>query len=431
MLPGPLRNKLFHGHLELLPQLNEIYELELAYAESQVLNDDELVTHGAYFASVNGCETNHYRLCAGEALLLPNSASSKRRRFFVKNQFRTGYSTHGLFPYRGKFHPQMIKGLLNMIGLRPGDSVLDPMMGSGTTIVEAYAMGLRAVGVDASPFCRLMTSAKIAGFKTPLAPLAESVTRSRELYTFFQSLRRTRAPLDDFERGHLPREIPNHLPRAWFTSQTWPVLLLALLDAAGYAERSSHSPPEMQFHGVIERYSFVVAKLQAALTVLNLPLGTAEVFQGDARHLALPAASVDGIIFSPPYSFAVDYVENDASHLQLLGTDPAQLRESMIGLRGLRLRQKVDHYFNDMDCVMAECARVLRAGRFCTVIIGTNNQQLAKVFDKTPEEVEGLDESLINLAKSHDLIFHRRLPRRIVGLANTMRNEDILIFQRS
>lgn len=322
MLPAPLRNKLFHGHLELLPQLNEIYELELAFAESQVLSDDELLKYGAYFASVNGCETNHYRLCAGDALLLPSSASSKRRRFFVKNQFRTGYSTHGLFPYRGKFHPQMIKGLLNMTGLRPGDSVLDPMMGSGTTIVEAYAMGLRAVGVDASPFCRLMTLAKIAGFKTPLAPLTESVTRSGELYAFFQSLRRTPATLDSFETGHLPREIPKHLPSTWFTSPTWPVLLLALLDAAGYAERSSHSPPEIQFHGIIERYSFVVAKLQAALTVLNLPLGTAEILQGDARDLALPAACIDGIIFSPPYSFAIDYVENDASHLELLGTGP-------------------------------------------------------------------------------------------------------------
>ena len=37
-----------------------------------------------------------------------------------------------LFPYRGKFHPQLIRALLNILQIKPGQTVLDPMAGSST-----------------------------------------------------------------------------------------------------------------------------------------------------------------------------------------------------------------------------------------------------------------------------------------------------------
>ena len=166
--------------------MNEIYELELAFLESQLLSADDLIHRGAYIAKVNGSFTHHYRICAGDALLLPAEASTKRRKFFEKNQFRTGYATHGLFPYRGKFHPQMVKGIINAMGVRPGETVLDPMMGSGTTMIEAALMGLNSVGVDASPFCRFMAAAKASGFTAPLPPLESAVAESERLLAYFR-----------------------------------------------------------------------------------------------------------------------------------------------------------------------------------------------------------------------------------------------------
>ncbi len=95
-------------------------------------------------------------MCTDDSLKLPSHSSPRLKSFFAKNIFRTGYATHGLFPYRGKFHPQMIKALMNVMGLKPGDRVLDPMMGSGTVPVEAVLMGLDAIGIDVSPFCKFM-----------------------------------------------------------------------------------------------------------------------------------------------------------------------------------------------------------------------------------------------------------------------------------
>lgn len=430
MLSESVRTALFHGNLELLPQMNEIYELELAYAESQRLSDDELVHRGAYFASVRGEATHHYRLCSGESLRLPGDTAKPRRRFFERNQFRTGYATHGLFPYRGKFHPQMIKGIINLMGVRPGERLLDPTMGSGTTLIEASSMGIESIGFDTSPFCQFMAHAKIVAMTAPLEPLLEAVARSEELRVYFERLQSRGKCVSNQTNSWLPMDIPADLPNEWFQKQCWPILLLALLDAKGFAERSSRGTASSQFRGIIERYAFVISKFQTAVRALGVKPAISEAVCADARRMRMENCSVDGIIFSPPYSFAVDYVENDAPHLALLGEDLEALRERMIGLRGRTLRQKFDNYCADMDCLMAECARVLRPGRYCTVIIGTNNQQLGKLLNMPAEEVEGLDELVIALAQSSGMTLERRLSRRIVGLANTMRDEDILLLKR-
>ena len=67
------------------------------------------------------------------------------------------YLTHWFYPYKGKFHPQMIRALLGIIGLRPGHLVLAPFIGSGTTAVEAQLLGINCVSVDVSPHSRLIS----------------------------------------------------------------------------------------------------------------------------------------------------------------------------------------------------------------------------------------------------------------------------------
>ena len=77
-----------------------------------------------------------------------------------------------------------------------------------------------------------------------------------------------------------------------------------------------------------------------------------EIRLSDARKLDLKDSSVDGIITSPPYSFAIDYVENDRPQLEYLGANPEILKSKMIGLAGGKSReQRVKYYFQDMKKV--------------------------------------------------------------------------------
>ncbi len=48
VLSSNMYHHLFPKHLELVPQLSEVYELQLAFYESQLLNDEEIIRNGAY-----------------------------------------------------------------------------------------------------------------------------------------------------------------------------------------------------------------------------------------------------------------------------------------------------------------------------------------------------------------------------------------------
>lgn len=440
-----MADKLFPPERQILSNLSDIYELELAFYENLVLDDAGLLRNGAYFASVAGEPTRHFLMCTGTPLKLPAHSSSRLRSFFEKNIFRTGYGTHGLFPYRGKFHPQMIKGIINTMGLRPGETILDPMMGSGTVPVEAALMGIHSVGVDASPFCRFMAQTKVDALTMSLTRAKRALGNYEQVFEYFKG--RVGKPLiGSKEKWRKPaagymavmesaaeyvttgdRERLNKKDRD--TSDTYNLLLLAYLDSAGYSERSKRKPPLELFRAILDRYVFVVEKIQTVLKGAESELGTARIIEGDARDLVLDNHSVDGLVFSPPYSFAVDYLANDSFHLSFLGVDADELRTRMVGLRGRGLADKFSLYKQDMDKILAECGRVLRKGRICTIVVGTNSNQLSKVLNVSPEDVPGLHRILVDLADGHGFRLVKTMSRPITGISNTMRREFILMLQ--
>ena len=158
----------FGGDLILFDSVNELFELELALLESQTLSKEELLDRSAFFKTVNGNPTNHYKLCQPFNGRMSQDRSARTQAYFEEGKFSTGYATHGLFPYRGKFHPQLVKGLLNIVSIKPTEIVLDPMCGSGTLNVEASLLGIDSIGLDVSPFCCFMTRVKCQSLSLPL-----------------------------------------------------------------------------------------------------------------------------------------------------------------------------------------------------------------------------------------------------------------------
>jgi len=71
--------------------------------------------------------TKHYLLYSNYDEKINENRSASTQVYFEEGQFSTGYATHGLFPYRCKFHPQLIKGLLNILDVKKGETVLYPM----------------------------------------------------------------------------------------------------------------------------------------------------------------------------------------------------------------------------------------------------------------------------------------------------------------
>jgi hypothetical protein len=71
----------------------------------------------------------------------------------------TLYATHGLHSYAAKCPPQLVRyGIENFSS--PGETILDPMVGSGTTVVEARLHGRNAIGYDIDALACLIAKVK-------------------------------------------------------------------------------------------------------------------------------------------------------------------------------------------------------------------------------------------------------------------------------
>ena len=70
------------------------------------------------------------------------------------------YATHGMHEYRGKFFPQLVRALTTIAKVPREGVVVDPMCGSGTTLVEARLEGRQAFGLDMNPLSVFVSDAK-------------------------------------------------------------------------------------------------------------------------------------------------------------------------------------------------------------------------------------------------------------------------------
>jgi len=400
-------NKLFPNNYELIDGTDEIFELNFALWEHKNLNEKELVERSAYFKTINGKPTIHYQTCNFQNLEeIYKSSSLRTKAFFLGGKYSTGYATHSLFPYRGKFHPQMIRALLNIIGIKNGDVVLDPMAGSGTLCVEANLLGIDSIGIDISPFCCLMGRVKAFALNLNSKKLSEIANDGREL---LKRLNKAKAPsyfLDD----------SNDKDKLYYE-----VILLAFLDAMGFARRSSKSL-EVLFPIVLNRYIATINNFQKARKELGLKMGKSRIIQGDVVNLPIEDNSVDGVITSPPYSFAIDYAENDNPQLQYLGYDVQALKKDMLGLQGRGIDEKLQLYFDGCDKSLSEMRRVTKDKGIIVIVIGTNEIQTKGV---------NLENKIKELATEQGLKFEGEILKPIKGINNTMKEEYILFFKNN
>ncbi|MHA1328762.1 MAG: TRM11 family SAM-dependent methyltransferase [Promethearchaeota archaeon] len=405
-VPSLLQN-LFESEVELLPSVNELFELELAYLEYYCLPENDLLDRLAYFKSVDGKLTKHFLMYNHPAKALTDNRSANTKTYFENGLFSTGYATHGLFPYRGKFHPQLIKALINIIGIKKEDTILDPMCGSGTTNIEAALMGINSYAIDLSPFCHFMTRVKYNSLSIDIELLKGISNKSEELFNFFN--------VDDVKTQL--QKISDHEKL-----KVYELALLAFLDALGYSKRVVSSNHKQLFAKVLKRYEDTVVNFILNTSKYITDLGNLNILENaTATKIPLQDNSIDGVITSPPYSFAIDYLKNDEAQLNYLGYSTDELRDNMIGLNGRNKSERLKNYFNDMEQVCAEVSRVLKKDKYFVMIIGSNTNQTGGI------RLEG---KIIESCERNNLALVKSILKPIKGMRNTMKDEYILFFKK-
>ena len=78
---------------------------------------------------------------------------------FSEDKGRTRYITHGYYTYPAKFIPQLVSKLIRE-NSKENDIIIDPFMGSGTSIIEAIVNNRIGIGVDINEMAVLLTRVK-------------------------------------------------------------------------------------------------------------------------------------------------------------------------------------------------------------------------------------------------------------------------------
>lgn len=110
---------------------------------------------------------------------------SSRYSAFVEasqDRARVGGLTHNFYRYPGRFSPAFAREAIRYF-TGPGELVLDPFVGGGTTLVEAGYLGRKSLGLDVSSLAAFVSKVKT----TPLPPhAAERVSKWAERLDDFQ-----------------------------------------------------------------------------------------------------------------------------------------------------------------------------------------------------------------------------------------------------
>jgi len=384
-------------------------------------------------------------------------------------------------PFPARMAPEIaLTGLKSSRKLR----VLDPMAGSGTSIVLARILGHFAIGYDQDPlallvaktWCSRVNESKLrSALETtvafararwtafgPYPPSADSETRRFVRYWFDLQTRKKLAAL----AAAISRN-KNQVLR----TQLWCAfsrLIIVKDNGVSLARDVSHSRPHRSYERApadpFIQFSKAGEYIIKSLLVLPTSAGTVRLRRADARNLPTKAGSIDLVITSPPYLNAIDYLRGHKMSLVWMGYSirwVRDLRSNSIGaevghseipeellsarraigrVRGLnpRIERMVNKYIVDMNFVMAEIGRVLRPRGKAIVVIG--NSTLRGSFLKNSDLIVELGRmhglKLANWKRRQIPVSKRYLPPpssqpSATPLASRMRTEVVITFNKA
>jgi DNA modification methylase len=241
---------------------------------------------------------------------------------------------HRLHPYLGKFVPQLAETLLRR-SLAAGALVYDPFAGSGTTLIEANALGIHAIGADVSAFNCLLMRVKAGAHDLPalrhdldraiaappadpppsdwlahwyapaalrdLAGFCAAVPGSAEAETLMVVA--SRAARSARLTAHHDLDVPRAPVRGPY---------------ACHKHRRTCRPVERADH-FLRRYAGDTVQRLAEFDAVRTA-ASVSVAHADARTVELPDR-IDSIVTSPPYPGLIDYHEQHRYAYELLGLD--------------------------------------------------------------------------------------------------------------
>jgi hypothetical protein len=315
---------------------------------------------------------------------LPAAASSRSRYSAVRHRL------HALCPYFAMFPEQFVQK--HLVWSKPGELILDPFCGRGTTVLEALLHHREAIGGDTNPVAVCISHAKAD--PPSLRELLDRIAELERAYTaaginnhelpasaFFSScfhestlrqivflrnrLNWRRSRIDRFiaalALGSLHGEshrsewcLSNRMPRTISTKPAYSVR---------WWQQNGYTPPE--------RHTFNILRAVATYRYESpAPPLRGRVVASDARRLSTHVSDLKGkvslVITSPPYLDTTDYGEDQWLRLWFLGGSEAPARRRISDDR----HRAATSYWKFLTEAWAGITPLLRDGAQIVIRIG-------------------------------------------------------------
>lgn len=355
------------------------------------------------------------------------------------------------------WHPARFASQLpaTFIGLltRPGALVLDPFVGSGTTVVEAQRLGRRGLGIDLNPISCLATRSKTMSIPAEklrrhvvkLKSAADAVLNTQPLLGQRIQLRHT-IPKSVQTRKWYTNRVAERLALLWSEIQKQrndvrllgeaafsAILLPVCRETRHWGYVCDNTQPIADHEGdVLVEFARVLDRLVLAYCERDLDLakrfgpdatpGESEVIHGDARRVlaTLSSRSVDLVLTSPPYFGVCDYAKAQRLSMEWIGGEIEPIRAEEIGARSKRHRRSaLEEYLDDLQTVFEQARRVLKRDGALVIIIGQSSKR-ASVMTEMRERLQKIGFT-IELDQNRCVRSQRRQAPSITG-------EHVLVY---
>ena len=301
--------------------------------------------------------------------------TDKFNRQSVSYQLNKKDVLHSWLKYKEGFSADLVNILLDEMGARPGDWVMDPFMGSGTTGLVCQMRGINSIGYDIMPISSVSIKAKVAVFKYELneiralikdvetlsVPLAynectpyikitqDAYPEENEKFLHYIAVWRDRSDYSEDAKNLLTLCIINSLERCSYTSKAgqylgWDCRSRKVMDANRLrTEKGQKLLPSKYVRDVIlDSKETILEELRHVLGDIetiqrnNNDNGNAEIeFIPDSVLYNLPELQdnfLTGVITSPPYCNRYDYTRTYALELVYLGLGEQEVKDMRQGL---------------------------------------------------------------------------------------------------
>jgi len=269
-------------------------------------------------------------------------------------------SRTSLFPWRGQFSPDLVAVLMEDL---PSGLIVDPFVGSGTTLYEASRTGMEAVGAEINPAALCF------------AVLSELSSQPLESRT--ELGRRAAAALGPQTGGPVGGLFAES---NMFGTQSGPAMLRSVLSELTDCPEAADLVRAALLLAMGQTSTVEVTSWAAELTrvrrlVEGLPRtsGRRRAIGADARRLPLDDGAAVAAVTSPPYINVFNYHQHYRPAVELMGAGSLSVAQAELGSNRKHRQNRfltVVQYAMDMADALVELRRVLADGGVAKVVVG-------------------------------------------------------------